>query len=1160
MALNNQEIFERLSALVEPGGRERLLARGLARSLIWRQGVLPPNAPGFSESLSYDLESHAFQILELALAVTGDDRSQPLVLNAYRVAAEELEAIVRRGEITDPHYGFLMVVSAAAYQLARLAARSYVVLPQSFEHFSMSATERVLAYLLRREFNNITSEIVSWGSQASSQSQELVQRLQNAGEFPPQDSDSAEDPQETHDEGIAWLLTDNYMRAISHLDLAVRLFDDDALIASKRKLVQGRDAAAQTRHVPLWWMHMLTISIIDDLWATLIWNSLPKLDGAAPGASEWERLRFDYIRTKIAKPRPELDLWPSQLEAAQRSVDHTFSMVLALPTSAGKTKLAELCILRTLSLGMRVFYITPLRALSAQVERILAASFVPLGFSVSSLYGASGVSKVDIDIAQTDQIIVATPEKLDYVLRNEPDTLNDVGLVVLDEGHMIGLGVREIRYETLVQRMVKRDDASERRIVCLSAIFDSGDAFDDFVSWISRGDPQAAIRSDWRPTRQRAAVCIWENTSAKLQFYVEDEEPFVPKYLIQRKVKRRRTRQLPDNKNELVVALSEKLVEEGHTVLVYCPQRRSVNSTANLFLDLIEREAVSFPLGTPEALQEAWGIGREWLGDTHVAVRCLQAGVAVHHGMLPRPFLASIEKLISARQIKLVVASPTLAQGLDLSCSALIFQSLHRSGSMIPPSEFTNVIGRVGRAFVDIDGLSVFPIFETTPRKVRSRISDFRSLWEQARHRQLESGLLQLITSIIGALAQKLGLSASALIEQVTRIDFDWKETIEAAGTTTDNEELDLVDLGKLVAQLDEALLSILDPDVNPAVLAQVLDDALRDSYWQRRLARATDPTVPLQQRELLLARVRWIWSRSDSTSRRGFSTAGVGLETGNRLLQDLGTLAPILSVAEDALTNDDIESALPAIEVLIEALADIPPFDMSLPTDWRLLLRQWLMGKPIWGNGNAAVEPDLEFVSDGLVYRSVWGLEAIRTLAIAKEVLDPSFQAQALTESLTFGCNAFFGRWLLRKGFSSRRMAIEISDYVRDRGFLQRDLNGLLHRLIDEQLIEQHFRSEPEKLSTWLSFLDQDTKIVRGKWAERHAHGSLQLTKIFDEKTSSVHLFHTDGDNAAIYSADLDHVMDVTLPSEEYFQGYLKATMQPDGELHIVSFGPAAS
>jgi len=90
----------------------------------------------------------------------------------------------------------------------------------------------------------------------------------------------------------------------------------------------------------------------------------------------------------------------------------------------------------------------------------------------------------DEDALRSRNIIIATPEKLDFALRNDPTIIDDVGLVVLDEGHLIGPSEREIRYENLVQRLLRRHDSPNRRIVCLSAILPEGDQLDDLTAWI----------------------------------------------------------------------------------------------------------------------------------------------------------------------------------------------------------------------------------------------------------------------------------------------------------------------------------------------------------------------------------------------------------------------------------------------------------------------------------------------------------------------------------------------------------------------------------------------------------------------------------------------------------------------------------------------------
>lgn len=90
-------------------------------------------------------------------------------------------------------------------------------------------------------------------------------------------------------------------------------------------------------------------------------------------------------------------------------------------------------------------------------------------------------------------------------------------------------------------------------------------------------------------------------------------------------------------------------------------------------------------------------VGREWLGAEHPAVRCLAIGVAIHHGRLPGPFLREVETLLAAGVLRVTVASPTLAQGLNLNAAVLLIPNLYRAGTLITGEEFANVAGRAGR-------------------------------------------------------------------------------------------------------------------------------------------------------------------------------------------------------------------------------------------------------------------------------------------------------------------------------------------------------------------------------------------------------------------------------------------------------------------------------
>ena len=193
----------------------------------------------------------------------------------------------------------------------------------------------------------------------------------------------------------------------------------------------------------------------------------------------------------------------------------------------------------------------------------------------------------------------------------------------------------------------------------------------------------------------------------------------------------RRRKTFPADQRELVIATAWRLVEEGQTVLVFCPERRSVEPYAREIIKLHGQGLVSSVLPPDVDLTDALAVGAEWFGADHPILKCLQLGVAIHHGALPGPFRREVERLLQLGSLKVTIASPTLAQGLNLSASAVLFHGLRRGRDLLKGSEFANVIGRAGRAFVDTEGLVLYPIFEPTPVRTAGMAPAHAGRWRQ---------------------------------------------------------------------------------------------------------------------------------------------------------------------------------------------------------------------------------------------------------------------------------------------------------------------------------------------------------------------------------------------------------------------------------------------
>ena len=535
----------------------RLLYRGAAWSLMRENGVLPPNAPPLGATIETDLAEHGFALLRGAMALRAQAGTSDLTSKAFERSANAFEALVRNGDPESPDRGFRRTIAAAAYHLAGFSAVAYSLFNETAGDLNTSPGETAIQHLILRDLGQLRGFVREWLDNDDHKDEQIAEVLR--GEEP------------DVDEALSTILNTTICRALAYFDFALETGETEPIETARALLDAAVSLADNAENVPLWWISNLCRHLIDDLWQHSLHENLPT---EPPEGTEekYPDLRRLFISSLYARKTSEVELWPSQREAARRSTDVTDDLVVALPTSAGKTRVAEIAALMTLSSARRVLIVTPLRALSAQTERSFRRTFAPLGFSVSSLYGASGLSAGDEDALRTREIIIATPEKLDFALRSDPSLIDDVGLIVLDEGHMIGPSEREIRYETLVQRLLRRSDAKSRRIVCLSAILPSGEELDDLTAWIRSDEPGAPVLSDWRPTRQRFGTLTWRGQDALLRLDLNRNGPFIDKFVVQRPARGKEKLPYPRKTSHLTLFAAWEFAGQGKRTLIFSTQ------------------------------------------------------------------------------------------------------------------------------------------------------------------------------------------------------------------------------------------------------------------------------------------------------------------------------------------------------------------------------------------------------------------------------------------------------------------------------------------------------------------------------------------------------------------------------------------------------------
>jgi hypothetical protein len=458
------------------------------------------------------------------------------------------------------------------------------------------------------------------------------------------------------------------------------------------------------------------------------------------------------------------------------------------------------------------------------------------------------------------------------------------------------------------------------------------------------------------------------------------------------------------------------------------PERRSVEPYATAIVNLLKYGLITSVLGENESkIAVALAIGAEWLGADHAILKCLKLGVAIHHGALPTPFRKEVEKLLRDGILKVTVSSPTLAQGLNLSATTVVMHGIIRNKKPIEQSEFRNVIGRAARAFVDVDGLVLLPFFEFHSL----RAAQWEALKAGDRGREMESGLLRLIVTLLQRMQRSLSVPIEQLVEYVMNNAAAWSFPL-VAGEVAQQQDIERRAWQRYLTSLDTAILSLVgESDVPENEVEAKLDEILSSSLWERRLARRNEARRHVLKRALA-GRAKYLWAHSNAVQRRSYFLAGVGYETGSQLDEIASQANQLLIQVNGAVLFGQNDEAVAGFTSLAELLFTVSPFRPDIqPANWRDVLRTWLRGEPI-AELSEQDSDVLRFVEDGLIFRLPRAMEAIRVRRIAAGdtfedgtelddhelgVAVPALETGTLNRSAAI---------LMRAGFTSRLAAIK--------------------------------------------------------------------------------------------------------------------------------------
>lgn len=393
---------------------------------------------------------------------------------------------------------------------------------------------------------------------------------------------------------------------------------------------------------------------------------------------EWNRIDdvpVDNGIKEIFKEQGIDALYPPQAEALPYALNGD-NVVLSVPTASGKSLVAYLAILDAALRGRKSIYIVPLRALATEKWEDLKA-FRKVGIKV-------GISTGDLDnkgkhLAKND-IVICTSEKADSLLRHGAGWLNDVEIVVADEIHLINDASRGPTLEMVLSRLRLMNPYLQ--VIALSATIQNAE---EIAGWLDA----RLVQSEWRP------VPLKEGVLYKDKIYFLDDS----------------IKEIKGNGKAF--DLVTDILEEKGQALIFVNSRRSAQTFAEKLKDEIPRFVEEDEKKELRKIRRAILSSGEKNVISEKLAECVERGVAFHHAGLSNSNRKAVEDSFKKGLLKCIVATPTLAAGVNTPARRVIIKDVWRysqaNGYMIPIPimEVKQAMGRAGRPGYDTVGEAV---------------------------------------------------------------------------------------------------------------------------------------------------------------------------------------------------------------------------------------------------------------------------------------------------------------------------------------------------------------------------------------------------------------------------------------------------------------------
>jgi hypothetical protein len=876
---------------------ENLFAQSNASFVLYEVGEDESNFPRFDPALTDKVTMSAYSILAAGVSIAEAELTQ-----------EGIEAMEQAGSLlinvhlphihNEPTSGFHVLVAAMAFYSSGQYSRAFVSLKEVESNTDLAAM--VSMYIKKQP----------------------VELLHEINPYILVDLSSYTDP---------WVLCDHAVtisiaRALSHVLEYFSTGSETQLVDAERLINVAIQLALDYESPAHWWIARLLRLMIRGNGEASLWRLLP------PYFSGDDSLLSQYVRLLLYSKFPVTELWRSQRDAIKVALNReNAGAVVNMRTSSGKTRVAELAILQALQADTKakILYLAPFRSLALEIEQTLGQVFEWCGFRVSHLYGGFRLSTADRQLAEDSSITIATPEKARAILRSSPDLFSDLKLIVIDEGHLIGANERYVKNELFIDHLRHFALAKDCRMIMLSAVLPNPN---QLAEWIT-GDSSNVIRSNWKPSVERFGLLLWREDHVRVEWR-GDFDSFNPRFVTSKPLGwGRRRKPFPNDKNEAIAASAVRLTSIG-PVMIFSARANSIPGLAKAVLLALGEHPEEY--AWPETVWRTFQVTcEEELPADAIELKAARYGVLCHSNRLPAQVRMATERLMRSTPPKIIIASSTLAQGVNIGISSVIVATPYKGKESIDHRDFWNICGRAGRAFVDGEGKILYAIDETRERwRIKKDHKLAKRYFRVHESDPVESGLLFILNRMC-RIAQNVGVNFDRLVTMVAENDFSdlGEEKAELFAWT-----LDLIDDSILSIQEDSEI------NLNDDAPEEWIDRVFRGSL---AAIQADNEPHSLNKDEVIqfvTVRARQIMdSIPDVDQRRAYISTGLPISSAKSIYRDREMfLEQAQHVANAEKSEESIVTFLKWIEAwardnAVSVFENIPEQDImdSIRSNW---------------------------------------------------------------------------------------------------------------------------------------------------------------------------------------------------------------------------------